>query len=400
MRKQLFIIALLIVPLVSISQETLILNNGDRIQGKVTGSDSSNIYIDMMTDGNTTHTYVNKNEIVKLYDTYTKEPIVFRNFIEATIYIRDVAMLYDNGTWKYAFISKNDTAIAAKTNDHRSVVLYKNGVWKYGELKVKGRKGQTQKVNDSITYNFPLKQATINMKEPVLLNDDGTWKYEYASKDSIKIARTSDKRLVTLFGNGTWKYAEISDKERRKEKRDTTNFKNIIKVAPIGFLGGSGSYAVSFERKLDKRNSIDFYAGYKQNNSNSLALMWYNDDDEYTWKISGFMVDVGYRYYFSQKKKRFYISRNFRYCSLNEKTYWYRDGTLDDNSNISSFATSIVVGYEATAGRFTTDVFIGPQLKTINGFPSNGVVIPWEDYSQIPILSNLIRFGFNLGFAF
>jgi hypothetical protein len=66
MRKHLLIIALLIIPLLAVSQETIVLKNGDKIKCRVTGTDSLNIYIDVNRNGHWIHTFINAKEVAQI----------------------------------------------------------------------------------------------------------------------------------------------------------------------------------------------------------------------------------------------------------------------------------------------------------------------------------------------
>jgi len=210
--------------------------------------------------------------------------------------------------------------------------------------------------------------------------------------------------IVILFIAMTFQSYLICGNNIFTYKKDTVLYKNFIKIEPLGIL--CGSYTFSYERKISNRGSIDAHIGYRYNTGNFLFPFWYSEySDSYKWDITGYAANFEYRHYLSSYKfLRFYISPNLRYCYLNETTK-HNDGIICDQSVICSYAISAIGGYELVIKRFTFDIFIGPQLKYIMGYPSKEVALPWEDVDQQMIdLRHQkylgIRFGISYGIAF
>jgi len=180
-------------------------------------------------------------------------------------------------------------------------------------------------------------------------------------------------------------------------KHDSTFYKNYFKIVPWGII--IGSYTIDYERKIKKRNSIDFFGSYRYNTNNYVPILnWYSNDIDTKWEVKGFMYSIGYRHYFSSlKPDGFYISPFHRFCFLNETKRDTYDNTLICRNKIYSAGVGLLIGYQLLSKRFILDLFIGPQVKYKDGITSSQINIPWENWNATFFPS--IRIGINIGFA-
>lgn len=139
-----------------------------------------------------------------------------------------------------------------------------------------------------------------------------------------------------------------------------------IKVGPLGFL--FGNYNLRYEKSIGEKSSVQIGANYF-------------DYELFDESVTGFGVDLSYRYYFKQAIEGAYVSP-----ALN-----YDFGTTLD-VNYSTLGLGATVGYQWVAGGgFVVDLGLGYGYN----FEVSKDDSLLEDYSR-----GGVRFTFALGYAF
>lgn len=139
-----------------------------------------------------------------------------------------------------------------------------------------------------------------------------------------------------------------------------------IKVGPLGFL--FGNYNVRYERAIAEKSSV-------QVGANFFNYKLFDD------AISGFGIDLGYRYYFREAIEGAYVSPavGFDFLSVGDFKY-------------STLGAGVTVGYQWVAGGgFLVDLGLGYGYS-FEVSKDDGLL---NDYNR-----GGLRFTFALGYAF
>ena len=139
-----------------------------------------------------------------------------------------------------------------------------------------------------------------------------------------------------------------------------------LKIGPLGFL--FGNYNLRYERAIGEKSSVQIGANY-------FDYELFDDD------ITGFGVDLSYRYYFKEAIEGGYVSpaANFDFLSVGDFNY-------------STLGLGATVGYQWVAGGgFLVDLGLGYGYNFEVSKDDDLI----EDYNR-----GGVRFTFALGYAF
>ncbi len=143
-----------------------------------------------------------------------------------------------------------------------------------------------------------------------------------------------------------------------------------VKLGPLGFL--LGNYNARYEKALGEKTSFLIGANYLDFKLNNEG-------------VTGFGVNLGYRYYFRKAIKSAYVFPSVGYDFLSTKF-------LDSKGKYSTLGLKALVGYQwIWGGGFTLDFGLGYganfEITKDNALTS--------DYRR-----RGVRFLFNIGYAF
>ena len=169
----------------------------------------------------------------------------------------------------------------------------------------------------------------------------------------------------------------------------------VIKTNPLGWF--VGQFQFGYEHFLSENVSVQlipggiFHAGSVSINDSIVGFF-----ETYSATRTGFIVIPEFRYYLGDvAPDGLYIAPFARYRSVTTKV----DEDDQSSEKRNAMGGGFVLGYQyQLANGLTGEVFLGPQLKSVNTTPTGA----YEQYDEDvfdDVQGSSIRFGITIGFV-